>query len=81
MQVSPSWIYLDGLVLARSSLASLQLVQVPSTDLHVAVVLVEAVREGLRVGLAAPCAVVLVLRGVVGVVRGNIRGTLLFDWC
>ncbi len=50
------------LILARSSLTSFQLVQIPSANLHVSSVLVQALREAFGVGLTAssPPAVVLV---------------------
>ena len=38
-------LFFQHLVLASSTLASLQLVKIPSTDLHVAVVLIQALRE------------------------------------
>lgn len=51
----------SALVLARGSLASLELLEVPSADLHVAALLVHALGELLRGALAvvAPAAVVL----------------------
>jgi len=40
-------LFSQHLVLASSTLASLQLVEIPSTDLHVAVVVIQALREYL----------------------------------
>ena len=45
---------LQGLVLARRSLASLELVQVPSTNLHVSLVFIQTFGKAFYVSLAAP---------------------------
>lgn len=50
------------LVLASSGLASLELLEVPAADLHVAALLVHALGEGLRGALAVVAPLALLLR-------------------
>lgn len=50
-----------NLVLASSSLAGLELLEVPAADLHVALLLVHALGEGLRGALAVVAPLVLLL--------------------
>lgn len=52
------------LVLARSGLASLQLLQVPVANLHVAAIVVHALGELLRSGLAVVAPLLLLLGGL-----------------
>jgi hypothetical protein len=56
--------YLNNLVLARTRLACLQLIQVPSTDVQTALVVIHAFPEVLNIALARAAAV-LALLGVV----------------
>jgi len=58
-------------------LASLQLLQVPTADLHVALVLVHALCEAARVDVAGPRAVVVLSVGRLGGVLLRLRLLLL----
>jgi hypothetical protein len=71
----------QALVLRRSTLARLKLLQIPSTDLHVAVVLIEAFGKLLGVGFTAAGAglvtVCIALRSSGVVIHAVCLGLLL----
>ena len=57
-----------------------QLLQVPATDLHVALVLIQTLSEGLRIILAASRTPGAALVVVVGLAAYSIIGLLLLGW-
>ena len=64
-----------ALVLARGSLAGLELLKVPAADLHVAALVVHALREllGRALAVVAPAVVVLALLLVLRLDRALLR--------
>lgn len=79
--ISPHFQINIRLILARGSLAILQLIQVPSTNLHIPPILIQALGEALRVRLAATSSpAVALVSSVLALRRYRIVSLLGFGW-